>query len=179
MVIQRPQTSFEGQVFVTRLHEKQQSRNKNRSLTKNILFQLGHLKNCLFFLIIHTADSKTTPKRGLTPRSKLWRVLLLFACFGLFWEQEWLQGWRRVICKNIKLGIGSLSQVCTRTFIKLWPAPGHVRPSHVTSKPKRFLLQHFEVFSALTHGVWTWHRNADVWATYALIYQSWLLVSFI
>lgn len=33
-------------------------------------------------------------------------------------------------------------------------------------------MQLLEVFSALTHGFWIWHINADVWATYALIYSS-------
>lgn len=67
-----------------------------------------------------------------------------------------------MICKNIKPGIESLSQVCKHTFIELWPAPGHVSTSHVPSKPNRFLLQLFEVFSALTHGFWSWHRNPRV-----------------
>lgn len=36
--------NFEGQVFVIGLLEKQPSRNKNRSLTKNITFQLRRFK---------------------------------------------------------------------------------------------------------------------------------------
>jgi len=95
MVIQKPQTSFEGQVFLIRLHEKQQSRNKNRLLTKNILFHLGHL-------IIHTADSKTTPQKGLTPRSNTLESFVVVCLLWIFLKARVVTGMKKSDLQNHK-----------------------------------------------------------------------------